>query len=231
MRLQRALCSGLLAMLLAASAQHALAGPNLENGRQAYRKCVACHSLEKDAHRTGPSLFGLWNRKAGTADGFGRYSGALKSSGIRWNEEALDRWLENPQQMVPGNRMVFPGIEDGSERKDLIAFLKAATAQDGKPSATLGMREQKPLNLKGLGENNQVTSIAHCEDTFEITTAAGETHQFWEFNVRLKSDTSENGPYPGKPGIIPAGMRGDRVSVVFAGPAEISPFIQNRCEK
>lgn len=91
------------------------------------------------------------------------------------------------------------------------------------------MPEQKPANLKALGPNNQVTAITHCGDTYEIATASGETHQFWEFNVRLKTDGSADGPPAAKPVIIAAGMRGDRVSVVFADPSEISPFIRQTC--
>ena len=61
------------------------------------------------------------------------------------------------------------------------------------------------------------------------TLATGETFTFWEFNLRFKTDSSKDGPPKGKPGIVRAGMQGDRAFVVFAGPAEISTFIKKQC--
>jgi cytochrome c len=63
-----------------------------------------------------------------------------------------------------------------------------------------------------------------------VTTKTGDNYQFWEFNVRFKSDSSENGPTKGNPVLIPAGMRGDRASVVFSSPEEICPLIHRKCD-
>ena len=79
-------------------------------------------------HFTGPSLAGVWNRKAGTAKGFVRYSSALKLSGVVWTEETLDTWLKNPQEFIPGTKMKFEGIRDPKVREKLIAILKEKTA-------------------------------------------------------------------------------------------------------
>jgi cytochrome c len=68
-----------------------------------------------------------------------------------------------------------------------------------------------------------------CGDTYRVTTAAGELPPFWEFNLRFKTDTTDTGPAKGRPAIMGAGMRGDRASVIFADPAEISAFIKKRC--
>ncbi len=200
-------------------------------GRKAFRKCAACHSVEKGVHRTGPSLAKIWGRKAGTIDGFRRYSEALKGSDAIWNEKTLDKWLKNPKAFIPGNRMVFTGMDKEAERADLIAFLKRISEEGPETAGGMqgGMMGQGPLDLKGLGPNNQVKGITHCADTYDVTTANGETHQFWEFNLRLKTDSSDYGPAKGAPVIIPAGMRGDRASIVFASPVEISPFIERRC--
>jgi cytochrome c len=209
----------------------AAADGNPERGRQAFRACAACHSVERGAHRTGPSLAGIWGRKAGTIDGFRRYSEALKGSDAVWDEKTLDQWLKSPKAFIPGNRMVFRGMDDGAERADLIAFLKRIP-DDGQETAggmQGGMMGRSALNLKGLEPNNQVKGITHCADTYDVTTETGETHQFWEFNLRFKTDSSGNGPARGTPVIIPGGMRGDRVFIVFAGPEEISPFIERRC--
>lgn len=200
-------------------------------GKQLFRACAACHSLEPGRHMTGPSLANIWGRRAGTIDGFRRYSEALKGSGVVWNEKTLDQWMMSPRTYIPGNRMIFRGIDDHAERIDLIAFLKRIS--DEGPGTAGGMQEgmmgQRALNLKDLGPNNQVKGITHCADTYDVTTATGDTHQFWEFNLRFKTDSSENGPAMGAPVIIPGGMSGDRAFIVFTGPEEISPFIKRGC--
>jgi len=68
----------------------------------------------------GPNLAGLWKRKAGI-------SPALASSDIIWDDKTLDAWLANPQHVIAGNTMTFPGIGDPQQRADLLAFLKQAT--------------------------------------------------------------------------------------------------------
>ena len=204
---------------------------NPERGQKGFQHCAACHSVQKGVHRTGPSLADIWGRKAGTIDGFRRYSEALKGSDAVWNEDSLDRWLQNPKAFIPGNRMVFRGMDDHAQRADLIAFLKQVSQDGAQTAAGMegGMMGKGTLNLKALGLNNQVKGISHCADTYDITTATEDTHQFWEFNLRIKTDSSENGPPKGAPVLIPAGMRGDRASVVFSGPEEISPFIKRAC--
>src|ERR1700687_3365526 len=79
-------------------------------GQQSFRACAPCHSLEPDRNMTGPSLANLWGRKAGSLPSFDRYSDPLKSSGIIWDDRALDGWLTDPELMVPDNEMPFEGI-------------------------------------------------------------------------------------------------------------------------
>lgn len=85
-------------------------------------RCGGCHAL--DAHRTGPSHAGLFGRRAGSAPGFS-YSPALARSGIIWNADTLDRWLTNPEALVPGQRMNVR-VDDAQERARIINFLKTA---------------------------------------------------------------------------------------------------------
>ncbi len=92
-------------------------------GAAVYERCQACHSLTRN--RTGPKHCGLIGRPAGGVAGFS-YSKALQDSGIVWNAESLDRFLENPFKAVPGTRMGYAGVKDPQERADLIAFLAAA---------------------------------------------------------------------------------------------------------
>jgi cytochrome c len=198
-----------------------------EAGARAFRGCAACHSLAAGRHMTGPSLAGMWGRKAGTAEGFTRYSEAMVSSGVTWDAKTLDAWLENPAGFIPGNRMTFPGIADGKARADLIAYLEGAAAAEpppGAPATAGGM-----ANLRALGPEHQVTAIAHCGDTYRVTTAAGETIELWEFNLRFKTDSSELGPPAGRPSLLRSGMMGDRAFVVFASPEEIGAMIESKC--
>src|SRR5438309_7757599 len=114
-------------------------------GQQDFRACAPCHSLEPDRNMTGPSLANLWGRKAGSLPSFERYSDALKSSGIIWDDRALDGWLTDPQAMVPDNEMPFEGIKDAAVRADLLAFLKDATKPGAAPERTA------QAQMKGMG--------------------------------------------------------------------------------
>jgi cytochrome c len=75
-----------------------------------------------------------------------------------------------------------------------------------------------------------VQKITHCKDTYHVSTADGKTHDFWERNLRLKTDVSGDGPQKGAPALVSAGMMGDRADVIFAAPGEISAFIAEQCD-
>lgn len=85
------------------------------------------------------------------------------------------------------------------------------------------------LNLKTLGPERRVQAITYCGDTYRVTTADGHARAFWEHNLRLMTDSSENGPGKGAPALVPAGMMGDRADAIFANPEEISDFIKPQC--
>ena len=210
-------------------------------GRQNFRACAPCHSLEPDRNMTGPSLANLWGRKAGGLSSFERYSEALKASGIIWDDRSLDGWLTDPDRMVPDNEMPFNGIKDTRVRVDLLAFLKDAT-RPGAPQQTaqqggmkgmggmMGMMGGGPdPNLKKLEPSNQVKSISYCRDTYRVTTTDGKTRAFWERNLRFKTDSSKDGPEKDAPAIMPTGMMGDRAAVIFVAPEEITKMIEPRC--
>jgi cytochrome c len=74
-----------------------------------------------------------------------------------------------------------------------------------------------------------VKSITHCGDTYKISTADGKVREFWERNLRFKTDVSDEGLQKGAPALVGAGMMGDRADVIFASPDEISGFISQRC--
>ena len=223
----RVRCLAALALAVAVTNPAHSAG-DVQRGAKLFGQCAACHSTKAGEHLTGPSLARVWNRKAASAEGFPRYSEALKKSGLAWNPATLDQWLADPQALVPGTSMSYPGLKDAKARDDLIAYLHAVS--EGKASRPArGRMGNRRLDLKTAPPEGRVTSVSHCGDTYAITTADGQTEKIWEFNLRIKTDASPLGPKPGEPVVIGAGMQGDRASLVFASPAEISAFIKPSC--
>lgn len=217
---------------VASAASHAAGDPR--RGAQLFRACAACHSIKPGEHMTGPSLAHVWHRRAAQSGGFNRYSDALKKSSLTWDAATLDRWLADPDALVPGTTMTFPGMKDEASRRDLIAYLeslsKGTATEAPKSAGTQGMvmRSERP-NLRQAPPEGQVTSLSHCGDTYAVRTADGKLQKVWEFNLRFKTDSSKLGPEPGRPVIVGAGMQGDRASVIFSSPKEISAYIDTRC--
>jgi cytochrome c len=108
------------ALVLAAAGAHAEG--DAARGEKRFEECAACHAVAQGAESVGPSLHGVFGRKAGELADF-RFSPALKRSGIVWSEQAVDQFIADPQAVVPGNRMPFAGIPDAGARADLIAYL------------------------------------------------------------------------------------------------------------
>ncbi len=119
-------CIGLIAFALSAQSSFSNAAGDPVNGRALYQaRCSACHS--PDFNGVGPAHRGVFGRGAGQAPGFA-YSPALKASGLVWNALTLDRWLADPQQLVPGQRMGV-NVPEAADRADLIAFLEQISAK------------------------------------------------------------------------------------------------------
>jgi hypothetical protein len=95
--------------------------------------------------------------------------------------------------------------------------------------AGIGLLGLVVIHLKNLDPENRVQSITYCPDTYRITTADGQTQEFWERNLRFKTDSSAIGPNKDVPVLFGAGMQGDRASVIFSAPEEISSFIMRQC--
>jgi cytochrome c len=111
----------LAAIALVLIAPPAFAEANAERGRELYEsRCIGCHSL--DANRIGPKHRGVFGRKAGSVADF-TYSPAVKNSSVVWNEDTLPRWLTNPQEVIPGQRMNFR-VSQPQDRADIVAYLK-----------------------------------------------------------------------------------------------------------
>jgi cytochrome c len=98
-------------------------------GQRLFGLCAPCHSLAPDEHRSGPSLAGVFGREAGRVPGF-KASPALELAEVTWDWPNLDRYLQDPAQFIPGQRMRFIGLDDQRERNALIAFL-ASSSENG----------------------------------------------------------------------------------------------------
>lgn len=99
-------------------------------GEKDFAVCRACHQIGPNAKiAVGPVLNGVIGRKAGTYPGY-QYSVANKDSGLVWTPEELDKYLTNPQAVVPRTKMIFPGLKDEQKRKNVIAYL-AQFNEDG----------------------------------------------------------------------------------------------------
>jgi len=95
-----------------------------EKGKVLFDQCAACHALD-DTSADGPTLKGVFGRRAGSLESF-RYSAAMRRSNVVWDATTIDAFITDPQAYMKGNRMAFAGMTDPSERDDLIAFLDLA---------------------------------------------------------------------------------------------------------
>ena len=108
------------------STGQALTEGDAMRGKDVFEKrCTGCHAMEQD--REGPRLRGVFGRTSGTVAGFD-YSPALKKAQVVWNDNTLERWLADPDALVPGNNMEFH-VAKPQERRDLIRFLKESAGR------------------------------------------------------------------------------------------------------
>jgi cytochrome c len=97
---------------------------DLAAGAKTFRKCAICHDIGETAkNKVGPELNGIDGRHSGSAPGY-NYSDANKKSGITWNEATFMEYIKDPRAKIPGTKMIFPGIKNETEAKDLWAYLK-----------------------------------------------------------------------------------------------------------
>lgn len=95
-------------------------------GAVVFKKCATCHVVDTDKNKVGPSLNGLFGRKAGTHPDF-RYSPAMQAAGeggLVWDDATLRDYLHNPRKKVKGTKMVFPGLKDDTDITNVVAYLK-----------------------------------------------------------------------------------------------------------
>ena len=94
-------------------------------GEKVFKKCKACHVVDKEKNKTGPHLVALLGREAGSVESFKKYSKAMKASGIIWDAETLDGYLENPKKYLKGTKMAFAGLKKEKDRQNIIAYFQS----------------------------------------------------------------------------------------------------------
>ena len=104
----------------------AFAEGDAEKGEKVFKKCKACHVVDSDKKKIGPSLKGVIGAKAGAKEGF-KYSKAMMKAaedGLVWDEANIDKYLASPKKFIPKNKMAFAGLKKETQRADVIAYLK-----------------------------------------------------------------------------------------------------------
>jgi cytochrome c len=108
----------------AAASAGAASAQDVAAGEKTFNVCRACHEIGDGAKNlVGPVLNGVVGRKSGSYPGYA-YSDANKNSGITWDEPTLMEYLKNPRAVVPGTKMLFPGLKKNDDIVNVIAFLK-----------------------------------------------------------------------------------------------------------
>ncbi|MCY4285886.1 MAG: cytochrome c family protein [Thiotrichales bacterium] len=216
---------GLLAALTPATAGAAsdetaiserLASASPERGRKVFRVCTACHAVEAGApHGIGPTLWAVIGREVASAEGFDRYTPAMKSFGGAWSPERLDQYLRQPMAAVEGTTMVFPGLASADDRADVIAWLNAnspqpidftsnraatggaaGTGDNGGIVSAASQPERPPVlgvlvAAEGAEETYAYCAVCHSE---RIVAQQGLTRPDWE--ELLEQMVEENGMNP-----------------------------------
>ena len=111
------------------------------SGQQAFNNaCRTCHVVKEGDNRLGPHLAKVLGRKAGSLPDYG-YSSAMKEAGFAWDREKLERFIANPDEVVPGNRMKpYTGVASSDDRAKIVAFLGAIALTGADPSSRTSMR-------------------------------------------------------------------------------------------
>ena len=119
---------GLLCLFLLAAPAVAAKAPAGDpvKGKQLFAKCSLCHNVDSKAPKMGPSLENIAGRKAGTLPGYA-YSPAMKTAKLSWTPQNLDKFLAAPRSVVPGTKMVFPGMTAAVERANIVAYLASVS--------------------------------------------------------------------------------------------------------
>ena len=122
------LISPCAAIVVFIAASGAMAAGNIAKGKRLAKKCTPCHTLEEGGkNKLGPNLFGILGSSAASVKGY-KYSKAMASSGIIWDEAAFTEFMTRPKKFIKGTKMSFSGLKKSTQRADLLAYFKTLTS-------------------------------------------------------------------------------------------------------
>lgn len=188
----------------AADLEARLAAADPGRGEKIFRKCVACHTAEKDGRRkTGPNLWGIVGAPVAAGDGF-RYSRALAEFGGNWTLERLDAYLANPRALVTATSMIFSGLRRDDDRADVIAFLNRMSdspVEFGPPPAMSAVPltpepEEFGVMVAAPGASETFGACASCHSE-RIVAQQGLTWEQWDELLDWMIDEHEMEPMEG----------------------------------
>lgn len=129
---------------------NAMAAGDAVKGKKLAKKCTACHTLtEGGKNRLGPNLFNILDKPAGNVDGY-KYSKAMKSSGITWDQSTFLDFIAKPRKVVKGTKMSFTGLKKATQRTDLLAYFETLRSGDS------------AQGLIGNTEDGKTVATKHC---------------------------------------------------------------------
>ena len=124
------ICAAHLMLSTYSSVSENVSGPDADvaKGQLVFNNaCRTCHTTKEGDNRLGPHLYKIVGRKAGSLPNYG-YSNAMKSADFVWDEEKLNRFIANPDEIVPGNNMKpYGGLASAGDRAKILAFLRSLT--------------------------------------------------------------------------------------------------------
>jgi cytochrome c len=127
--MSKSIISAALFASLAIGIAHADDATDLKRGKLLFIQCRACHDLQPDpAQKVGPNLNGIIGRKSASVEDFA-YSPALTKASLVFDKATLDRWIEKPSALVPGNAMAFAGVASAEDRAALIKYIEKESAK------------------------------------------------------------------------------------------------------
>ena len=100
-----------------------LALGNVEHGEKVFKKCSACHVVNKGGeNKIGPVLYGVLGRQVAALGDY-KYSKAMAAYDKTWTFEEMNGYLRKPQSYIKGTKMAFAGLRKEKDRASVILYL------------------------------------------------------------------------------------------------------------